>query len=76
MAAKFIPIQPVAVSAPAPVVPAPVLAGPAETLQRVLRGLRDVVDREGVNLVRIGNSNAPQSPTTRPQPAKTGRLRQ
>jgi hypothetical protein len=51
MAAKFIPIQPVAVSAPAPVVPAPVLAGPAETLQRVLRGLRDVVDREGVNLV-------------------------
>jgi cell filamentation protein len=24
----------------------------------------------------IGNSNAPQSPTTRPQPAKTGRLRQ
>jgi hypothetical protein len=25
---------------------------------------------------RIGNSNAPQSPTTRPQPAKTGRLRQ
>ncbi|MFY8121393.1 MAG: hypothetical protein ACOVK7_08390, partial [Burkholderiaceae bacterium] len=68
MAAKFIPIQPVAVSAPAPVVPAPVLAGPAETLQRVLRGLRDVVDREGVNLVRIGNSNAPQSPTTRPQP--------
>jgi nucleoside-diphosphate-sugar epimerase len=26
--------------------------------------------------LRIGNSNAPQSPTTRPQPAKTGRLRQ
>jgi hypothetical protein len=28
------------------------------------------------NGLRIGNSNAPQSPTTRPQPAKTGRLRQ
>jgi hypothetical protein len=28
------------------------------------------------DLARIGNSNAPQSPTTRPQPAKTGRLRQ
>jgi DNA helicase HerA-like ATPase len=28
------------------------------------------------NGLRIGDSNAPQSPTTRPQPAKTGRLRQ
>jgi hypothetical protein len=27
-------------------------------------------------VLRIGDSNAPQSPTTRPQPAKTGRLRQ
>jgi hypothetical protein len=51
VAAKFIPIQPVAVAALAPVVPEPVLAGPAETLQRVLRGLQGVVDREGVNLV-------------------------
>ncbi len=49
MAAKFIPIQPV--SAPAPVVADPVLDGPAETLQRVLHGLRAVVDHEGVNLV-------------------------
>lgn len=51
MAAKFIPIQPVAAAVQAPAVPEPVLAGPAETLQRVLRGLQDVVDREGLNLV-------------------------
>lgn len=51
MAAKFIPIQPAAAAVLVPVVPEPALAGPAETLQRVLRGLQGVVDREGVNLV-------------------------
>lgn len=49
MAAKFIPIRPVA--PPAPVVPQPELSGPADTVQRVLQGLRGVVDHEGVNLV-------------------------
>lgn len=49
VAAKFIPIRPAC--APAPVVPEPELAGPADTLQRVLRGLRGVVDQDGIDLV-------------------------
>ncbi len=49
MAKSFIPIVPW--QAPAPAVPQPELAGPAETLQRVLHGLEAVVDRHGVSLV-------------------------
>ena len=46
---KYIPIVPA--SAPVPAVDHPALAGPADTLQRVMRGLRDVVDSGGGNLV-------------------------
>jgi hypothetical protein len=53
MAAKFIPILPAAEPAaePAPAVAEPALAGPADTVQRLLRGLRSVVDHDGVDLV-------------------------
>lgn len=47
---KFIPILPAAQARPAAVAE-PALSGPADTVQRVLRGLRGVVDRDGGNLV-------------------------
>lgn len=46
---KYIPIVPA--SALVPAVDHPALAGPADTLQRVMRGLRGVVDSSGGNLV-------------------------
>ena len=46
---SFIPILPA--GEPVPAVAEPQLDGPAETLQRVLRGLRSVVDSQGGNLV-------------------------
>lgn len=49
VAFKFIPILPA--QPPVAAVAEPALQGPAETVQRVLRGLRGVVDHEGVNLV-------------------------
>ncbi len=49
MERKFIPIA--VMPEPVPAVAQPALAGPAETLQRVLRGLRSVADGEGGNLV-------------------------
>jgi hypothetical protein len=49
VAKLFIPILPL--SEPAPAVPEPELAGPADMLQRVLHGLESVVDHQGVNLV-------------------------
>ncbi len=46
---KYIPIA--VMPEPVPAVAQPSLAGPAETVQRVLRGLRSVADGEGGNLV-------------------------
>lgn len=49
MERKYIPIVPAA--EPVPAVHHPALAGPADTVQRVLRGLRTVADGQGGNLV-------------------------